>query len=192
MSEQAQAGFDRELFLSLANQRTEAFAEAKKNSQNWMPPPSVEGQDYLCELMSVSLGVFKDKKTDAQVPYFRPLFRIADEEHKGTDGKPMTNRHFGQMFSTQESRLGIVSRIIAAIYSEDECPEALGEALVGLPAHAGKFYSIAIREARDPQYPPNLFINKCFGKGEEVETPTAEAEADHVGSPADHSVPGPG
>ncbi len=174
MSEQAQ-GFDREMFLSLANQRTEAFAEAKKNSQNWMPPVSLDGQDYLCELTGVSLGVFKDKKTDEQVPYFRPLFRVADEEHTDTQGKPLTNRRFGQMFSTQESRLGIVSRVIAGLYGEDDCPEALGEALVGLPAQVGKFYGIAIRESRDPQYPPNLYINKCFGKGEEVAAPAEPA-----------------
>lgn len=162
--------FDRDMFLSLANQRTKAFAEARKNSQNWMPPVSLDGQDYLCELASVHLGVFPDRETSEPVPYFRLLFRIADEEHVDAKNKPLTNRHFGQMFSTQENRLGIASRVIAGLYGEDDCPEALGEALVGLPAQAGKFYGIAIRLARDPQY-RNLYVNKCFGKGEEVATP---------------------
>ncbi len=182
MSEQTQ-GFDREMFLSLANQRSKAFAEAKKGNQNWMPPTSLDGQDYLVELVDVHLGTFKDRKTDEMVPYFRPLFRIADEEHKDSQGKPLTNRRFGQMFSTQENRLGIVSRVIAAIYGEDECPDALGDALVGLPAQKGKFFGVAIKESRDPQYPPNLYINKCFGKGEEVAAPAGEAEAASAAAP---------
>lgn len=170
MPEQAQ-GFDKEMFLSLANQRSKAFAEAKKGSNNWMPPDSLDGQDYLCELMDVHLGTFKDNKTGEMVPYFRPLFRIADEEHTDSRDKPLTNRRFGQMFSTQESRLGVVSRTIAGLFGEDECPDALGEALVGLPAQKGKFYGIAIK-TKNPQYPPNLYINKCFGHGEEVAAPT--------------------
>ena len=184
MPEQAQ-GFDREMFLSLANQRSSAFAEAKKSNQNWMPPPSLDGQDYLCELVDVHLGTFKDRRTDEIVPYFRPLFRIADEEHTDSQNKPLTNRRFGQLFSTQENRLGIVSRVIAGLYGEDSCPDALGEALVGLPAQKGKFYGIAIREPRDPQYPPNLYINKCFGRGEEVAAPDVAPEGEGAVDPGE-------
>lgn len=186
----AEQGFNKEMFMDLANQRSKAFAEAKKNSRNWMPPTSLDGQDYLCELIRADLGTFKDKKTDEMVPYFRLLFRIADEEHKDSNGKPLTNRHFGQMFTTQESRLGIISRVIAGIYGEDECPDALGEAMIGLSAQVGKFYGIAIKEARDPQYPPNLYINKCLGQGTEIAAPNAEAadaedaEAATAGAPA--------
>lgn len=171
-------GFDREMFLALANQRSSAFAAAKKSSQNWMPPPSQRGQDYLCELVDVQLFTWKDKD-GVEIPCFRPVLRIADEEHKVTvngEEKSLMNRRFSQSFFCQESRLGIVSRVIAGLYGEDDCPDELGEALLGLITMKGKFYGIAVRESNDPtQYPHNFYINKCFGQGEEVATP---ADAD--------------
>jgi hypothetical protein len=162
---QAPPGFDKEMFHNLANQRNAAFKEGVSSSRNWMPPPSPDGNDYTCELMNVNLGISKDRQTQQEIPYFRLTFRIADEDH--TDGENnLVNRRFGQAFFAREKGIGILSRVVAALYGSEPCPEELGPALMGLPDFRGVFYTVAVREARDPQYGHNLYVNRCLGRGE--------------------------
>lgn len=171
-----QPGFDKEMFHNLANQRNAAFKEGMTRTKNWMPPPSPEGADYTCELMAVNLGV--TKQNDA---YIRVTFRIADEDHMDEKGeKNLVNRRFGQAFYGSEKGVGILSRVVAGVYGAEPCPEELGPALTGLPDFAGTFYTVAVRPARDPQYPDNLYINRCLGRGEEVPDPAAETEAENA------------
>lgn len=160
-----ESGFDPQLFKELANARSESFKDAKNARNDWFPPDSEKGNDYFCELESVKIGVFKNRDDPNQMdPWLRLQFRIHEDRPDETGGSLM-NKKFSGFFVAEGRRLAVASRMIAAMYGSDDCPDDLGSAMLGLEANVGKFYSVAVKES-NPGYPKNVFINKCHGAGE--------------------------
>jgi hypothetical protein len=167
-----EVGFDAAKMKSMTTERLGSLAESKKSARgrNWLPPASEPQQDYVCELTEIIVGQSRDG-----VVFFRPVFRIADDDHRDDKGGSLMGKHFGQGYWLDENRKGIATSALVALYGEKDCPDAWEVALD--PAHLdplnGCFYLVAVRANSRPQYPPNVYINSCLGKGKD----TAPVEA---------------
>jgi hypothetical protein len=190
-----QAGFDAEAFHALCGQRSEAFKVAKKQGNRWFPPDTSKNEDHVVELVDVFLLQVKDQN-EGDIPAFKLTFRIADNSHMDSEGKAtLLNRKFASFQRLGSKSIGVASGVIASVYGAEACPDELGPALMGMKAFArngdqpGCVYMVAVK-TKNPDYDPNVYINKCLGRGQQTTSePPAEESTDP--SPAGEPVAEP-
>jgi hypothetical protein len=161
-------GLDPNLLKSLTTARLGSLAKSKgdSKSRSWLPPPTEPREDYVCELTGIE--VLKYDKDDTV--FFCPVFRIADSDHHAADGSSLTGKQFSTSYWLREKTKSIATRALVALYGEEGCSDDWEVALDAghLNALIGNHYMVRIQKNTKSQYPDNVWINGCLGKGEDA------------------------